>query len=80
MRIQSFLIFIAVFTLVGCELPDVKVEDFKIGYFTQKLDHFNYQDWRTYDQRYFINDKYWDKENGPVFVYICGEYTCSVNE
>ena len=31
----------------------------------------------TYEQRYWINDKYWDKENGPVFVYICGEWTCS---
>ena len=42
------------------------------------MDHYNYMDSRTYQQRYWINDKYWDQENGPVFVYICGEYTCSV--
>lgn len=27
-----------------------------------------------------MNDKHFDKEKGPLFLYICGEYTCSVRE
>jgi hypothetical protein len=32
----------------------------------------------TYQQRFFVSDKYFDEDSGPIFVYICGEYTCSV--
>jgi hypothetical protein len=32
---------------------------------------------KTYKQRYWINDDYWDPEKGPVFLYICGEWTCT---
>ena len=28
-------------------------------YFTQKLDHFNHQDTRTWQQRYFVNESFW---------------------
>jgi len=42
------------------------------------VNHYNYLDTRTYKQRYWVNDKYWDQESGPVFLYICGEYACSV--
>ena len=31
----------------------------------------------TYQQRYFSVNDYWDVEKGPVFLYLCGEYTCS---
>jgi thymus-specific serine protease len=24
-----------------------------------------------------MNDQFWDKQNGPVFLYLCGEWTCS---
>jgi len=44
------------------------------------VDHLSYIDKRTYQQRYWINDQYWDQASGPVFIYICGEYTCSVPE
>ena len=27
-----------------------------------------------------MSDQYWDKDSGPVFIYICGEYRCSVDE
>jgi len=30
----------------------------------------------TYDQRYWINDQYYDAETGPIFLYLCGEWTC----
>jgi len=42
---------------------------------TQILDHFNAQDTRVYSQRYWVVSDYY-KQGGPVFLYICGEYTC----
>jgi hypothetical protein len=46
-------------------------------YFDQILDHSNESDDTTYKQRYWKNDKFFDQDNGPVFLYICGEWTCS---
>lgn len=34
---------------------------------------------RWFKHRYFKNDKYWDRENGPIFINLCGEYVCNVN-
>jgi hypothetical protein len=45
--------------------------------FTQQIDHTNFKDKRTFQQRYWVNDNYWDNKTGPVFLYICGEGTCS---
>ena len=39
---------------------------------TQKLDHFS-GDNRTWEQRYFVNDTFWDHSNGPVFLMLGGE-------
>jgi len=61
-------------------LPSVDVSDFKQLWHTQTLDHFNYLDQRTYEQRYWVNDKFFDEVEGPIFLYICGEYTCSIRE
>ena len=47
--------------------------------FKNKVDHFNYLDNSEYDQRYWVSDQYWDGA-GPIFLYICGEYRCSVPE
>jgi len=48
-------------------------------WFTQRLDHFDMQSNATFQQRYWINDQHWSKENGggPLFLYLCGEWTCS---
>ena len=62
---------------VGCDLPQVNVDSFVEKTFDNMVDHFNAQDDRTYKQRYWVSDEYW-KEDGPIFVYICGEYRCSV--
>lgn len=50
------------------------------SYFTQKIDHFNRDDERTFQQRYFINSTYYDlsltneiKSNAPVFLCVGGE-------
>jgi len=41
------------------------------------VDHFNFLDSRTYKQRYWVSNQYWDGK-GPIFIYICGEYRCTV--
>ena len=45
----------------------------------QKLDHFNEADNRTFSTRYWVNDQYFkaEDERSPIFLYICGEWTCS---
>lgn len=39
----------------------------------QKLDHFNKTDMRIWKQRYFVNDTFWSKDIGPVFLMLGGE-------
>ena len=50
--------------------------------FTNLIDHFatdksTNDAQTTYQQRYWMNTDSWDKANGPIFVYICGEWVCS---
>ncbi|KAL6559152.1 hypothetical protein OROHE_006521 [Orobanche hederae] len=50
---------------------------YKEKFFTQILDHFNYNPhsyWK-FQQRYLINDKYWggSQNNSPIFVYTGNE-------
>lgn len=54
-------------------------QDTDYKWFTQRLDHFDMQNNSTFQQRYWVNDQYWNKENGggPLFLYLCGEWTCS---
>ena len=48
-------------------------------WFTQNLDHFDMQNHQTFQQRYWVNEQYWieGKREGPLFLYLCGEWTCS---
>ncbi|KAL0216646.1 hypothetical protein P9112_008830 [Eukaryota sp. TZLM1-RC] len=43
-------------------------------WFPQQIDHFNDHDHRTFEQRYFMNQKFWDGY-GPLLVFIGGEGT-----
>ena len=58
-------------------LPNIDLDQFEEKKFTNYIDHFNFLDTRTYEQRYWISNQYWDGE-GPIFLYICGEYRCTV--
>eukprot|EP01033_Poteriospumella_lacustris_P014875 gene14875-10635_t len=44
-------------------------------YVNQSLDHFDRQEARTFQQRYFVNDTFWkgSENNGPVFLCVGGE-------
>lgn len=57
--------------------PNIDLDKFEESTFTNLVDHFNYLDDRTYQQRYWKSDQYWDGK-GPIFIYICGEYRCTV--
>ena len=41
------------------------------------LDHFNSTDARTFQSRYWVNDNHFNQEEGPVFLWICGEWVCA---
>jgi len=45
---------------------------------SQKVDHFNAVDERTFSQRYWIVENFVDAATGPlsVILYLCGEYDC----
>ncbi|XP_012589617.1 PREDICTED: thymus-specific serine protease [Condylura cristata] len=39
----------------------------------QPLDPFNASDGRSFLQRYWVNDQYWARQDGPVFLHLGGE-------
>ncbi|KAJ4841791.1 hypothetical protein Tsubulata_010539, partial [Turnera subulata] len=52
-------------------------EEFKTFFFNQTLDHFNYkpESYGTFQQRYYINSKYWGggEASAPIFVFLGAE-------
>lgn len=46
-------------------------------WFTQRLSHFDDSNTATWQQRYFVNDSFWRKDEGPVFLMIGGEGTAN---
>ena len=46
-------------------------------WFDQVLDHYDYTSTTTWRQRYWVMDDFYDPNVGPVFLYICGEWTCA---
>ena len=52
-------------------------EGWKESTFENQVDH-SHKEWGTFGQRYWVNDEWWDeKNNGPIFLYICGEGRCN---
>lgn len=47
-------------------------------WFDQKLDHIGNAP-GTWKQRYFVNDSFWSKDGGPVFLMLGGEGPASSN-
>jgi len=39
-------------------------------YHTTAVDHFDAENHATYEQRFFVNETFWTKPDGPVFLYI----------
>ncbi|KAM9446192.1 dipeptidyl peptidase 2 isoform 1-T2 [Clarias gariepinus] len=63
------------FTLYTARGGQRSEPDLKEKFFTQILDHFNYNSLGngTYPERYLITDQYWRKGQGPVFFYTGNE-------
>ncbi|XP_027352833.1 lysosomal Pro-X carboxypeptidase-like [Abrus precatorius] len=57
--------------------PSAQNALYRTKFFTQTLDHFNFnpQSYKTFQQRYLINDTYWGgaKKKAPIFVYTGNE-------
>ena len=49
------------------------IPPYKTEYFTQKLDHFNPQDTRTFQERYLVYDNEFSNDNGVIFFYAGNE-------
>ncbi|KAH1180857.1 hypothetical protein KIL84_001791 [Mauremys mutica] len=47
------------------------------GALRQPLDHFDRQEGRDFNQRFWINEEFWHRPAGPVFLYIGGESSLS---
>ena len=47
----------------------------KMDWITQSVDHFNYHSNQTFLQRYYALDDYYTP-GGPAYLYICGEAEC----
>ena len=77
MKIFSFATAIIAGIASADDWPSIDLSQFQESTFKNKIDHFNFLDSREYDQRYWVSDEYWTGE-GPIFIYICGEYRCSV--
>ena len=56
---------------------EVTMDDYDTFYFDNRIEHFDPNDGRTYKQRYWKNDKHFDQDDGPIFLYLCGEWTCT---
>jgi len=87
MKSQILLVILfSVFLIVSSRVREVylsepvesglKYNQYQYWFTGQLLDHFNPLDNRTFSQRYWVVPDYYDPATGPVFMYICGEYTC----
>lgn len=47
---------------------------------TSSVDHFNVGSNQTFEQRFWYSSEFFDLKKGPIFLYICGEYECSVRQ
>ncbi|XP_066140947.1 putative serine protease K12H4.7 [Euwallacea fornicatus] len=43
-------------------------------YFKQRIDHFNPTDTRVYNQRYYVNEDYYNEDSNHVFLMLGGEW------
>lgn len=79
MKVLSSFALATISALVKAEQdwPEIDLTQFTEKKFKQKVDHFNFLDESVYFQRFWTSEQYWDDE-GPIFIYICGEYRCSV--
>lgn len=47
----------------------VKDISYKELWFRTKVDHFAFHNNKTFKLRYLMDDRYWDRDGGPIFIY-----------
>ncbi|EAR93700.2 serine carboxypeptidase S28 family protein (macronuclear) [Tetrahymena thermophila SB210] len=72
MREKLILILLALISFSACQ----PINQTQLWFDYQLTDHFNITNNRTWSQRYWVLDQYYNPQNGSVLLYICGEYTC----
>ncbi|KAJ6231690.1 peptidase s28 family protein [Anaeramoeba flamelloides] len=77
-KLKIFLFFFLIFGIVkSLDSAQIFRLHSKNGltpeFWSQRLDHFNPLDTRTFEQQYYVDDTYWTDHSGPVFLYISGE-------
>lgn len=55
---------------------DADDPEIRKGTYTQRLDHRNAADARTFEQRYYINTSLASGQDAPTLFYLCGEAVC----
>ena len=58
------------------EVSGIEYTEQQLWFESQLVDHFNPQNTHTFPQRYWVSADYYEPGTGPIFLYICGEYTC----
>jgi pimeloyl-ACP methyl ester carboxylesterase len=88
-KIGLILAFVAILAFTVAAKADIgfpegfmfdKAEGFHQINFVNLLDHFNPGNDQTFVQRFWYNAEHFEESSGPIFLYICGEYECSVRE
>ena len=45
---------------------------YNVSYYTQKTSHFSFKPLGTFQQKYFVDDKYWNKSSKGPIIFYCG--------
>ena len=53
--------------------PKEKKFTYNTKWFKQPVDHYNFANEDMFEQRYLINDTWWDHDQGPIFFYTGNE-------
>lgn len=69
MKLLSFILASAVAT--ACLAHQALAYSYNTAWFTQTLDHFDFSVTNTWQQRYLIQDQYWDSSDptAPILFY-----------
>ena len=72
---RSYLLAVLLLLAVACQAQLPPIQQSQYNYTQQLLDHFSPLDNRTWTQRYWVINQFYDPANGPVILYICGKQT-----